>query len=280
MLNLLVAKNVESVYFYLCQKTGQNFFDLILKSDCEKSWLTWNIANFNDLSNYVSSGQNGIFDFEENSAKSVVLVRGAENLNLDEKSISYLKSLNPKSNNEVYIYIEPSNIDAATKKNFQKHELNLLEIKEVDAKTKSELAKKYTEIEYFDHTNKLNSNTLKHLSELDLCLNIVDTIDYLVLSESEKWDETLASQIENQPEIFRLSFSKNPKIKDLKDLYVLLQNQETIQLLLTVLFMRLDGKPELKNWLSKLIQVDYLGKTISNPTLWSKLWLYDIIHDV
>jgi len=280
MLNLLVAKNIESIYYFLCQKTGQDFQDFTLKHHIEKSWATWNIASFTDLSNYVSSGQNGIFDFNSSLENSLSLVRGAENLSLDEKSITYLKNLSLKNTDEVYIFIESGNIDAATKKLIQKHEIKLLEAQDLDKKIKSDIAKKYIEIEYPDESNKMNVTTLTYLCDLDLCANIIDTIDYLVLCQAKKWDETLLNQTEVQPEIFRLSFSKNPKIKDLKDIYKLFQNQETNQLLLTVLYMRLEGKPELKNWLTKLIQVDYLSKTQSNSGLWAKLWLYDIIQSI
>lgn len=281
MLHLLTAKNIESVYYFLSQKIGQDFIHFILGAEALKPWLTWNIASFTDLSNYISSGQNGIFDLEQTPSNGLVLVRGAENLGLDEKSLTFLKNLNLGTNLEnIFVYVETGNVDAATKKLILKHEIALLEAKEIDKKIKSEIAKKYTQSEYPNQLNKLNSATLNHLSDLDLCANIFDTIDYLVLSQTERWDYMLSNQVETQPEIFRLSFSKNPKLQELSDIYKLFQNQEANQLLLTVLYMRLEGKPELKDWLTKLIQVDYLSKTKSNSTLWAKLWLYDVIQSI
>ena len=281
MIEILIAQNKAEVWSFLCQKSKVDLVEFFLNKQfqTQEIWETWTVASWNDLGNYVSSGQDGIFGFDEPKAVSrPAVIWDSASLVLDESSLNYLSKLKQTLLQPLYIVLLKSEVNANLKKLITKFELKPQELTPIEAKIKQNLAKKYMSLNYPDLVSKLDVVVLHHLSALDWPMSILDMIDFLVLSEVSSWSDFIRLSSKPRANIFGFNISKKPTSSEIEVLYELAQNVDQNQLLYTMLFSKLDQKPFTSTWLQNLIQTDFKSKTSSNQLLWAKWWLYGIIN--
>jgi hypothetical protein len=280
MFEILVAQNKAEVWSFLCQQSKIDLVEFFLKKQHlnQDLWETWSIANWVDLGNYVSSGQDGIFGFAEETQKLPVVVWDNPNLVLDEPSLNYLNQLNQVNSKTVYIVILKSDFNANFKKLILKSGINSQELNPIDSKIKQTLAKKYLSLNYPDLEGKMEFQVLNYLTSLDWPLAIMDMIDFLVLAQIESWTDYIIELSRPPANIFGFNLSKNPTNNEVKILYELAQNVDQNQLLYTMLYSKIEQKAFPRDWLRNLIKADFTSKTGSNQLLWAKWWIYDIIQ--
>ena len=280
MIEILIAQNRAEVWSFLCQKYKVDLVEFFLKKQfqTQEIWETWTIGSWNDLGNYVSSGQNGIFGFDKPQFESQpALIWDSASLVLDESSLNYITQLSKTQSEPIYVVLLKSEVNANLKKLITKSELKFQELAPIDAKTKQNLAKKYMSLSYPELISKLDAVVLHYLSTLDWPLSVIDTIDFLVLAEIGSWSDFIRQTNKPTANIFGFNISKKPTCGEIEVLYELAQNTDQNQLLYTMLFSKLDQKSSSGTWLQNLIQADFKSKTSSNQLLWAKWWLYGII---
>jgi hypothetical protein len=279
MITILASKSILSLDYFFAQKLGIDYLDFYLnKNTSEPLWQVWNISNWSDLSSYIGSGGNGgIFEIEAKNDKEIIIVKNLNSLVLDENAVKFLAESSLKATNDIFVYVDSGDLNAAIKKNLEKNDLKFVEITELDASQKTKLIKKYIELMHPHELKQLSFEVTNYLLDFDWLPALVDKIDFLELAKIPSWSDFVIENTVFSPNIFKFSISKPITPIQLKNIYTLFQNLDQNQLLLTMIYSQIKSNREMKEWVSKLIQTDYMSKTKLDALLWAKLWMYDIL---